>query len=137
MLASPDVAAVLSYLQALQDRLTQALENTDGTSTFAEDAWERPPTDQTLAGLGRTRVLRGGQIFEQAGINFSHVIGTRLPPSATAQRPELAGRGFEAMGVSLVVHPRNPYVPTSHANIRFFNAASDNAAPVWWFGGGF
>lgn len=137
MLDSPDVAAVLTYLQALQDRLTFALEDTDAAATFAEDAWERPASSQTLAGGGRTRILRNGRVFEQAGINFSHVRGSRLLPSATAQRPELAGRGFEAMGVSLVVHPRNPYVPTSHANIRFFNAASDNAAPVWWFGGGF
>ena len=131
-----DVDAVLSYLRELQDRLTRALESADGAATFREDAWERP-TGGGLAGGGRTRVLRDGALFEQAGINFSHVTGAHLPPAATAQRPELAGRGFEAMGVSLVVHPRNPYVPTSHANIRFFTAARDDAEPVWWFGGGF
>ena len=133
----PDVVAVLAYLRELQDRLTLALEATDGAAAFREDTWERPATGGTLAGGGRTRVLREGAVFEQAGINFSHVSGTRLPPSATAQRPELAGCGFEAMGVSLVAHPRNPYVPTSHANIRFFNAIQDDAEPVWWFGGGF
>ena len=122
-----DVDAVLSYLRELQDRLTRALESTDGAATFREDAWERPTGGGGLAGGGRTRVLRDGALFEQAGINFSHVTGARLPPAATAQRPELAGRGFEAMGVSLVVHPRNPYVPTSHANIRFFTAARDDA----------
>ena len=132
-----DVDAVLSYLRELQDRLTRALESADGAATFREDAWERPTGGGGLAGGGRTRVLRDGALFEQAGINFSHVTGARLPPAATAQRPELAGRGFEAMGVSLVVHPRNPYVPTSHANIRFFTAARDDAEPVWWFGGGF
>ena len=132
-----DVDAVLSYLRELQDRLTRALESADGTATFQEDAWERPTGGSGLAGGGRTRVLRDGALFEQAGINFSHVTGACLPPAATAQRPELAGRGFEAMGVSLVVHPRNPYVPTSHANIRFFTAARDDAEPVWWFGGGF
>ena len=133
----PDAAAVLAYLRDLQDRLTQALETADGAASFTEDAWERPTTGGNLAGGGRTRVLRDGAVFEQAGINFSHVTGTRLPPSATAQRPELAGRGFEATGVSLVAHPRNPYVPTSHANVRFFIAASERAEPIWWFGGGF
>ena len=133
----PDVAAVLAYLRELQDRLTQALEIADGAATFRDDAWERPATGGALAGGGRTRVLREGAVFEQAGINLSHVAGTRLPPSATAQRPELAGCGFEAMGVSLVIHPRNPHIPTSHANIRFFNAVRDDAEPVWWFGGGF
>ncbi|MDG4560105.1 MAG: oxygen-dependent coproporphyrinogen oxidase [Candidatus Competibacter sp.] len=132
-----DVDAVLSYLRELQDRLTRALESADGAATFREDAWERPTGGGGLVGGGRTRVMRDGALFEQAGINFSHVTGARLPPAATAQRPELAGRGFEAMGVSLVVHPRNPYVPTSHANIRFFTAARDDADPVWWFGGGF
>ncbi len=132
-----DVDAVLNYLRELQDRLTRALESADGTATFWEDAWERSTGGDGLVGGGRTRVLRDGALFEQAGINFSHVTGAHLPPAATAQRPELAGRGFEAMGVSLVVHPRNPYVPTSHANIRFFTAARDDAEPVWWFGGGF
>lgn len=133
----PDVAAVLAYLRDWQERLTHALETVDGAETFQEDAWERPATGSAIAGGGRTRILRDGALFEQAGINFSHVTGARLPPSATAHRPELAGCRFEAMGVSLVVHPHNPYVPTSHANVRFFNASRDDAEPVWWFGGGF
>ncbi|MCB1805808.1 MAG: oxygen-dependent coproporphyrinogen oxidase, partial [Candidatus Competibacteraceae bacterium] len=90
-----------------------------------------------LLGGGRTRVLSNGEVFEQAGINFSHVQGAQLPPAATASRPELAGRRFQAMGVSLVIHPHNPYIPTSHANVRFFVAEHDELAPVWWFGGGF
>jgi coproporphyrinogen III oxidase len=133
----PDVTAVLNYLRNLQDVLTDALTQADGDAVFKEDAWERPTTSGALAGGGRTRVLRDGAVFEQAGINFSHVTGTRLPPSATASRPELAGCSFEAMGVSLVIHPHNPYVPTSHANIRFFNAVRADAEPIWWFGGGF
>lgn len=132
-----DSPLVLAWLRELQDQLTVALETADGVATFQEDAWERPVSDSALAGGGRSRVLREGALFEQAGINLSHVTGTRLPPSATAQRPELAGRGFEAMGVSLVVHPLNPYIPTSHANVRFFNAFREDAEPVWWFGGGF
>jgi len=134
---SASSSVVLAYLRALQDRLTTALEAADGGATFREDAWQRPTAGTALAGGGRSRVLRKGTLFEQAGINLSHVTGSRLPPSATAQRPELAGCGFEAMGVSLVVHPQNPYVPTSHANVRFFNASRDAAEPVWWFGGGF
>ncbi len=128
----PDTQAVQSYLLGLQDRICAALEAADGVSRFREDAWER-----SGGGGGRTRVLAGGGVFEQGGINFSHVFGERLPPSATAARPELAGRGFQAMGVSLVVHPRNPYVPTSHMNVRFFIAERESAEPVWWFGGGF
>ena len=106
-----DVDAVLSYLRELQDRLTRALESADGAATFREDAWERPTGGGGLVGGGHSRVMRDGALFEQAGINFSHVTGARLPPAVTAQRPELAGRGFEAMGVSLVVHPRNPTYP--------------------------
>ncbi len=129
----PDAAAVKVYLLELQDRITQALAATEeGGAGFVEDAWERPG-----GGGGRTRVLRGGEIFEQGGINLSHVFGASLPPSATVRRPELAGRAFQAMGVSLVMHPRNPYVPTSHANVRFFMAEKAGAEPVWWFGGGF
>jgi coproporphyrinogen III oxidase len=127
---------VLAWLRDLQDRLTAALESADGGARFREDAWDRGG-ERGLRGAGRSRVLREGAVFEQAGINFSHVVGEQLPPSATAKRPELAGCGFEAMGVSLVVHPRNPYVPTSHANVRFFSAVRDEADPVWWFGGGF
>lgn len=133
----PDIQTVVSYLRQLQEQLSHTLEMADGAAQFQEDVWQRPASDNVLAGVGQTRVLRNGALFEQAGINFSHVTGTRLPPSATAQRPELAGCGFEAMGVSLVMHPRNPYVPTAHANIRFFTATRDGAEPVWWFGGGF
>ena len=100
--------------------------------TSKQDEWQREQ-----GGGGRSRVLREGRIFEQAGVNFSHVFGTKMPASATAHRPELAGRSFEAMGVSLVIHPRNPYVPTSHANVRFFIAEKEGEDPVWWFGGGF
>jgi len=133
MSEEPDAAAVKVYLLELQDRITQALAAAeDGGAGFVEDAWERPG-----GGGGRTRVLRGGELFEQGGINFSHVFGASLPPSATIRRPELAGRAFQAMGVSLVMHPRNPYVPTSHANVRFFMAEKAGAEPVWWFGGGF
>ena len=132
MSEQPDTEAVRSYLLGLQDRICNALERTDGKSSFREDAWERPG-----GGGGRTRVMADGAVFEQGGINFSHVFGDRLPPSATASRPELAGRGFEALGVSLVVHPGNPYVPTSHMNVRFFIAQKAGEDPVWWFGGGF
>lgn len=128
----PDTEAVKAYLLALQDRISAAFETADGAARFREDAWERPG-----GGGGRTRVMADGALFEQGGINFSHVFGTNLPPSATAHRPELAGRGFQAMGVSLVMHPRNPYVPTSHANVRFFIAEKAGEEPVWWFGGGF
>jgi coproporphyrinogen III oxidase len=128
----PDTAAVKAYLLDLQDRLCAALAGEDGGPGFREDAWDRPE-----GGGGRTRVLEDGPVLEKAGVNFSHVTGRALPPSATAQRPELAGRGFEALGVSLVIHPRNPYVPTSHANVRFFIAQKPGEAPVWWFGGGF
>ncbi|MCK7470292.1 MAG: coproporphyrinogen III oxidase [Desulfomicrobium escambiense] len=134
----PDVAAVLAYLRELQDRLTRALEAADGAATFREDAWERPATggDAWPAAVAPACCARARCSNRPASISPTSP-ATRLPPSATAQRPELAGRGFEAMGVSLVVHPRNPYVPTSHANVRFFNAAKDDAEPVWWFGGGF
>ena len=125
-------AAVRSYLLTLQDRISAAIEAEDGTARFREDSWERPE-----GGGGRSRVLTGGAVFEQAGIGFSHVFGPGLPPSATVHRPELAGRGFEALGVSLVFHPLNPYVPTTHMNIRFFIAEKEGEAPVWWFGGGF
>jgi coproporphyrinogen III oxidase len=131
-MSAPDLAAVKSYLLDLQDRICTELARVDGTKEFREDQWQRPE-----GGGGRSRVLEDGGLFEKAGINFSHVHGDRLPPSATAARPELAGRSFEAMGVSLVIHPRNPYVPTSHANVRFFLAEKAGAEPVWWFGGGF
>ena len=120
------------FLRELQDRICRAIEAIDGSARFVEDAWQRP-----AGGGGRTRVLKGGGVFEQAGVNFSRVHGTRLPPSASAHRPQLAGRGFIATGVSLVLHPRNPHVPTAHANVRYFEAGKPGAEPVWWFGGGF
>jgi coproporphyrinogen III oxidase len=131
MPSNPDLDSVKNYLLSLQDNICNALTNEDG-QVFTEDAWERPG-----GGGGRSRVLEQGAVFEKAGVNFSHVHGDGLPPSATAQRPELAGRSFEALGVSLVIHPRNPYVPTSHANVRFFFAEKPDSEPVWWFGGGF
>jgi len=130
--ATPDVSSIKNYLLGLQDRICAALEQDDGRQQFREDAWERPE-----GGGGRSRVLTDGAVFEQGGVNFSHVFGKQLPPSATAHRPELAGRVWQALGVSLVIHPRNPYVPTSHMNVRFFIAEKDGAEPVWWFGGGF
>jgi coproporphyrinogen III oxidase len=124
--------AVLDYLRALHDRITTALEAADGAAKFRRDTWQRAE-----GGGGESRVLCDGAVFEQAGINFSHVRGGALPASASAHRPELAGAGFEATGVSLVVHPRNPFVPTSHANVRFFMATKDGEPGSWWFGGGF
>jgi len=133
---------VAKYLIDLQDRICGALEAEDGSAVFLRDDWTRDGTDgeqdnTALGGGGRTRVLSGGAVFEQAGVNFSHVTGASLPPSATAMRPELAGRSFEALGVSLVIHPGNPHVPTSHANVRFFIAEKEGEPPVWWFGGGY
>lgn len=128
----PDKAAVKAYLLDLQDRICAALAVEDGGAGFIEDAWTRAE-----GGGGRSRVLTNGAVIEKGGVNFSHVYGTQMPASATAHRPELAGRAFEAMGVSLVIHPHNPYVPTSHANVRFFIAEKEGAAPVWWFGGGY
>jgi coproporphyrinogen III oxidase len=154
----PDVVAVRTYLLRLQDAICAALEEEDGRGCFRTDEWTR-----SEGGGGQTRILTEGAVFEKAGIGFSHVHGTTLPASATAHRPELAGMPWEALGVSLVIHPRNPYVPTSHANVRFFCAGEPAAgnhpappsaatmattgtadtpppvapAPVWWFGGGF
>ncbi|MHB8249171.1 MAG: oxygen-dependent coproporphyrinogen oxidase [Acidithiobacillus sp.] len=123
---SPQVDEMERFLLGLQDRICAALETTDGGARFREDLWERP-----AGGGGRTRVISDGAIFEKGGVNFSRVSGGQLPPSATAHRPELAGQPFTALGVSLVLHPRNPYVPIVHMNYRFFSAGS-----VWWFGGG-
>lgn len=128
--------AVKSFLLSLQDSICQQLEQVDGQASFVEEAWHREPGEK-LGGGGRTRVIKDGGVFEQGGVNFSHVTGKQMPASATAHRPELAGRHFEAMGVSLVVHPHNPYVPTSHANVRFFIAEKEGQDPIWWFGGGF
>ena len=126
------IDAVYTYLLALQDRLCTALAALDGRAAFIEDAWTR-----STGGGGRTRVLSEGGVFEQAGVNFSDVSGDALPPAASAKRPELGARAFRAMGVSLVVHPHNPYVPSAHANVRFFVATKPQADPVFWFGGGF
>jgi len=123
---------VRSYLLALQDSICEALAEEDGQAEFIVDEWRRPE-----GGGGRSRVLTQGAVFERAGVNFSHVRGAELPASASAARPELAGRSFEALGVSLVVHPRNPHVPTSHANVRLFVAEKEGEEPVWWFGGGY
>ena len=127
-----DTKAVREYLQSLQDRITQAIALVDGGAEFQEDEWQRD-----AGGGGRTRILQNGDVFEQAGIGLSHIYGMQLPASAAAGRPELAGRAYEAMGVSLITHPRNPYVPTSHMNVRFLLAEKSGADPVWWFGGGF
>jgi len=121
---------VKDYLTSLRNRICAELETLDGKASFARDAWERPG-----GGGGESRVLSDGGVFEQAGVGFSHVFGKQMPPSATKNRPELAGKAFQAVGVSLVLHPRNPFVPTTHANFRFFTAGERN--PVWWFGGGF
>lgn len=127
-----EIEEVKSYLLRLQDTICVALAAEDGGSGFISDQWERPE-----GGGGRSRVLTEGAVFERAGVNFSHVRGANLPPSASASRPELAGRSFQAMGVSLVIHPRNPYIPTSHANVRMFVAEKAGEEPVWWFGGGY
>jgi len=131
-MSTVDKEAVKLFLLTLQDDICQQVEQSDGKAMFKEDAWKKEQ-----GGSGRTRVLKDGNVFEQGGVNFSHVFGHEMPVSATAHRPELAGRTYEAMGVSLVIHPKNPYVPTSHANVRFFIAEKDGEEPVWWFGGGF
>lgn len=129
---SSNIAQIKTYLLALQDKICASLAQADGHSVFTEECWTREE-----GGGGRSRVLVGGAVFEQAGVNFSHVSGPMLPASATAHRPELAGRSFQALGVSLVIHPQSPYLPTSHANVRFFIAEKLGEDPVWWFGGGF
>ena len=133
-----DIEAVRHYLLQLQEQICVGLEAEDGGGKFIRDEWARPVGEGSgLRGGGIARVLSEGNVFEQAGVNFSDVHGEAMPASATAHRPELAGRRFRAMGVSLVIHPRNPYVPTSHANVRFFIAEKEGEAPIWWFGGGF
>ncbi|MDG1752699.1 MAG: oxygen-dependent coproporphyrinogen oxidase [Thalassotalea sp.] len=127
-----NINQVIEFLKQLQDNICQALESADGSGKFVEDNWIRPE-----GGGGRTRVLTNGTVIEQGGVNFSEVSGDKLPPSATAHRPELAGRTWKACGVSLVIHPKNPFIPTSHANVRFFIAEKAGETPVWWFGGGF
>ncbi|WP_425477754.1 oxygen-dependent coproporphyrinogen oxidase [Pseudoxanthomonas winnipegensis] len=158
----PSIDLVRDYLAGLQDRICTAIEAADGQARFVEDRWTRqPPADAAshatgpslgggryrppasrdtspfLGGGGRTRILRDGAVFEQAGIGFSDVSGSRLPPSASAARPELAGASWRAVGVSLVFHPRNPHLPTTHANVRHFRAERDGQTVAWWFGGGF
>jgi coproporphyrinogen III oxidase len=128
-----NIDSVKEYLLALQDSICEQLAEEDGGQQFTEENWDR---GEQLGG-GRTRVLTNGLVIEKGGVNFSHVFGDTLPASASASRPELAGRSFQAMGVSLVIHPTNPYIPTSHANVRFFVAEKEGEEPVWWFGGGF
>ncbi len=127
-----DINVVIEFLTSLQDQICTALEAADGSGKFVEDNWQRAE-----GGGGRTRVLTNGSVIEQGGVNFSVVSGDKLPPSATAHRPELTGRKWQACGVSLVIHPKNPFIPTSHANVRFFIAEKAGEDPVWWFGGGF
>src|SRR5262245_15030388 len=132
-MSAVDLGAVRAYFLGLQDRICAALEAEEGgAATFREDPWERPE-----GGGGRSRVLADGAALEQGGVGFSHVHGSALPAAASAHRPELAGRGFQALGVSLVLHPRNPYAPTTHMNVRFLLAEKAGDPPVWWFGGGF
>ncbi len=125
-----DTTRVKEFLLGLQELIVMRLEQIDG-KPFLTDQWQRPE-----GGGGRSRLIEGGNVLERGGVNFSHVMGDKLPPSASAHRPELAGRRWQAMGVSLVMHPRNPYAPTTHMNVRFFVAEKDGEAPVWWFGGG-
>lgn len=127
---SARASEVKTYLMDLQTRIVAALEEIDG-KPFSRDSWQRPE-----GGGGISRIIEEGNVFERAGVGFSHVTGNSLPPSAAANRPEIAGRGWEAMGVSLVLHPRNPHAPTVHMNVRFFIASADGETPVWWFGGG-
>ena len=127
-----DIQPIIQYFQQLQDALCDALETVDGATVFLQDEWQR---DQ--GGGGCSRVLVNGNVFEQAGVNFSYVSGEAMPASATAHRPELAGRSFKASGVSLVLHPKNPFVPTTHLNVRIFIAEKNGADPIWWFGGGY
>ena len=130
-MSDPTATAVRQYLHSLHDRITQAVEAVDA-HRFRRDSWQRPE-----GGGGESRMLTQGSVFERAGISFSHILGEAMPPSASHAHPQVAGAPFEAMGLSLVFHPRNPYVPTVHANVRFLRAASQKLAPVWWFGGGF
>lgn len=127
-----DTEAVKKFLLSLQDSICSGLAAVDGKADFRTDAWDRDS-----GGSGISRVISDGAVFEKGGVNFSHVFGDAMPASATAARPELAGRGFQAMGVSLVLHPNNPFIPTSHANFRMFIAEKEGEEPVWWFGGGY
>ncbi|MDX1755958.1 MAG: oxygen-dependent coproporphyrinogen oxidase [Marinobacter sp.] len=128
----PDTEAVRQYLLGLQQRICDGLSELDGQAEFITDSWTRPE-----GGGGISRVISEGAVIEKGGVNFSQVMGETMPPSATAHRPHLAGAPWQAMGVSLVIHPNNPYVPTSHANVRFFIATPAEGEPVYWFGGGY
>lgn len=132
MFRAGEVESVKAFLLQLQNEICNGLEQADGLAKFQTDQWDR-----NSGGMGISRVISDGAIFEKGGVNFSHVFGHSMPASATATRPELAGRAFQAMGVSLVIHPMNPFVPTSHANFRLFVAEKDGEEPVWWFGGGY
>jgi len=132
MQTAKDITRVSDYLKQLQQKISAFVQSNDPKATMTEDHWDRED-----GGGGRSRVFSDGSVFEQAGVNYSHVFGDKLPPSATANRPALAGRSFQAMGLSLVFHPHNPYVPTTHCNVRFFVAEKDGEEAVWWFGGGF
>ena len=129
---NPNTQSIKEYLLELQTSICQSLEQLDGKAKFLQDHWDRPQ-----GGGGRTHAMNDGAIIEKCGVNFSHVWGEKIPAPATRQRPELQDRAFEAMGVSVIIHPLNPYAPTSHFNIRFFSAEKSGAEPVWWFGGGF
>lgn len=131
-MSEPSVDLVKQYLLDLQNRICTAIEAEEMEGSFREDQW-----DYHGGGGGKARVLEGGKVFEKAGVNFSHVKGDQLPASATAHRPQMAGRSFQAMGVSLVIHPDNPFVPTSHANVRMLIAHKEGEEPIWWFGGGY
>ena len=127
-----EIKSVIEYLLNLQKKITENIENIDDQAKFSSDKWERDE-----GGGGESKILRNGKIFEQAGVNFSHVRGKSLPPSAIKTRPDLVDKEYEATGLSLVIHPQNPFVPTTHANLRFFSAQDRGNEPVWWFGGGF
>ena len=127
-----EIKSVIEYLLNLQKKITENIENIDDKAKFSSDKWERDE-----GGGGESKILRNGKIFEQAGVNFSHVRGKSLPPSAIKTRPDLVDKEYEATGLSLVIHPQNPFVPTTHANLRFFSAQDRGKEPVWWFGGGF
>lgn len=126
------IPEIEQYLLNLQNKICDTLSAEDGSQTFITDKWDRPD-----GGFGITRVLSNGKVIEKGGVNYSHVLGDQLPPAATIKNKQLADCKFEALGLSLVIHPLNPYAPTTHANIRFFCATRDNADPIWWFGGGF
>jgi len=131
-----NVHQVISYLKSLQEDITQAVTIRDSSGELLNDPWQKEP-HEPLQGYGESRVFTNGLLFEKAGFNFSHIKGTKLPPAATQKRPELIGAKYQAMGVSVVMHPTNPYIPTSHMNVRYFEAETEQGEIIWWFGGGF